>query len=70
MNPKILFAGLSVMIVAVIVTVFGYSEFSYIIKYLHSEAEYNTYLTMLIGGVVLLIVGLGITIYGATKKRY
>lgn len=96
MKLKILYVGLSVMVIGVIVTAFGYSDFSRIAALIQAYemaveiyktllpsyyqqmlqstvyqqylANYNTDLIIMIGGVALLLVGLGVTIYGATKK--
>ena len=97
MKPKLLYVGLSVLIIGIIFTAFGYSEFSRISSakqaiepllelyethfpsqyqqflqqntaYQQLLSDYNKNLIVLIGGVALLLVGLGITIYGATKK--
>lgn len=47
MKTKILYVGLSVMVIGYLSIISG----------------------IMIGGVALLLVGLGITIYGATKKE-
>jgi len=97
MKPIILYVGLSIMIIGIITTALGYSEFSRIslakqstdamydnfkrlnpslyqqmiqqTSYQQLLSNYNINLALLIGEVALLLVGLGITIYGATKKN-